>query len=172
METNLTVEELDDRKVAEMVAEEATKQLEDVLDEVVDLAKNTEFKQSTKDDLATYSEEPEEELNDETLPMDDLELDIDLAEESTKPQTGVEPVAEEKESAPHRLIDTESESEVEEVAGHLGQASTPLGSDGQLASLLSKKIDATLAGLVEERLSAVVERIIVDKINRVFASVG
>ena len=45
METNLTVEELDDRKVAEMVAEEAAKQLENVLDEVVDLAKNTEFKQ-------------------------------------------------------------------------------------------------------------------------------
>jgi hypothetical protein len=172
METTSAVEELDDRKVAEMVAEEATKQLEDVLDEVVDLAKNTEFKQSTKDELATSSEDPAEELNDETLPMDDLELDMDLAEESTEPQTGVEPVAEETESAPHRLIDTKSEIEVEAVDGHVGQASTPLGSDGQLASLLSKKIDATLTCLVEERLSAVVERIIVDKINRVFASVG
>ena len=132
------------------------------MDEVVDLAKNTEFKQSTKDDLKTYSENPEEELNDEPLSLDDLELDIDLNEESTEPQTGVESVAEE----------TESDSEVEEVDAHLGQGSTPLSSDGQLASLLSKKIDATLAGLVEERLSAVVERIIVDKINSVFASVG
>ncbi len=254
METTLAVEELNDRKLAEMVSEEATRQLEDVLDEVVDLAKNTEFKQSTKDDLAIASEDPGEKLNDESLPMDDLELDIDLAEESTEPQTEVEPVAEETESAPRRLIDTEyeimamlaktagandsgdssprvtgkdsvaqdmdkglaaelrppeenasdapeegiisgemvdelvaainnrsskhfssdqeSESEIEAVDGHLGQASTPLSSDGQLASLLSKKIEATVTCLVEERLSAVVERVILDKINRIFATVG
>ena len=65
----------------------------------------------------------------------------------------------------------ESVSKVEDVSASVGEASTPQGSSDQLTDMLSKKIEATIARLVEERLSIIVERSIAEKLERVLANI-
>ncbi len=66
----------------------------------------------------------------------------------------------------------ESESKVEDVSAPVGEASTPQSSSDQLTGMLSKKIEATIARLVEERLSIIVERSIADKFERILANIA
>ena len=66
----------------------------------------------------------------------------------------------------------ESESKVEDVSASVGEASTPQGSSDQLTDMLGKKIEATIARLVEERLSIIVERSIAEKLDTIFSSIG
>ena len=49
-------------------------------------------------------------------------------------------------------------------------ASSTSNSDEDLADLLSKKIEALVNRLVEERLSEIAERVIMEKINKIFSS--
>ena len=65
-----------------------------------------------------------------------------------------------------------SESKVEDVSAPVGEASTPQGSNDQLADVLGKKIEVTVARLVEERLSVLVEGAILEKLDTIFASIG
>jgi type III secretory pathway component EscV len=66
----------------------------------------------------------------------------------------------------------ESESKVEDVTASVGEISTPQGSSDQLTGMLSKKIEATIARLVEERLSIIVEGAILEKLDTIFSSIG
>ena len=207
METSLAVEELNDTTVAEIVAEETSKELDDILDEVVNLAKVTVSEESMTSDLAAVRE-ANEEYNEETVDVDslELELEIELPGEGTEPQTGIESGAEKKESAADRLMGEEDEitgtlakktgiihtgdpspiisgndsvgREPDAVlAGHAktSDLSTSSGSENdsvdQLAALLSKKIEATIATHFEARLSTVVEHIVLNKINKILASI-
>jgi hypothetical protein len=66
----------------------------------------------------------------------------------------------------------ELEIEVEDVSAAVGEISTPQGSSDQLTDMLSKKIEATIGRLVEERLSVIVERSIAEKLDTIFSSIG
>jgi len=53
-----------------------------------------------------------------------------------------------------------------------GEVSTPQGSNDRLTDVLGKKIEATVALLVEERLSVIVEGAIAEKLDTIFSSIG
>jgi hypothetical protein len=75
-------------------------------------------------------------------------------------------LAEETESALDALIDVENEGMAalaKEAGAHDPGDSFPQSSGAQLTDVLSKKIEATIARLVEERLSGIVERSLADK---------
>jgi len=241
MEATLEFEMLSDTSVAEMIAEETTKELDDILDEVVNLAETIEDQKPVLDNIVADGEEAVDETDFAMQTGDYLELEIDLPMEATEPQAKTTPLAEETESAFDALIDAENEvmaalakevgangsgdslltvagkdsedtdiekslaedsntreesvcdapaentvsnetydelpayneqssedflgvqesvSKVEDVSASVGEASTPQGSSDQLTDMLSKKIEATIARLVEERLSIIVERCI------------
>ena len=253
MEATLDFEMLKDTSVAEMVAEEATKELDGILDEVVNLAETIEDQKPVLDNMVADGEEAVDETDFAMQTGDYLELEIDLPMEATEPQAKTTPLAEETESAFDALIDAENEvmaalakevgangsgdslltvagtdsedtdtekslaedsntreesfcdapaentvsnetydelpayneqssedflgvqesvSKVEDVSAPVGEASTPQGSSDQLTDMLSKKIEATIARLVEERLSVLVEGAILEKLDTIFASIG
>jgi hypothetical protein len=253
MEATLDFEMLRDTSVAEVVAEKATKELDDILDEVVNLAATVEAENSILDNIVTDGEEAVDETDFAMQTGDYLELEIDLPMEATEPQTKTTPLADETESSLDALIDVEnevmvalaketgandsgdssstvtdkdsehkdtekslaedsntreegvcnapventvsnetydklpayneqssedflgvqeSESKVEDVSAPVGEASTPQSSSDQLTGMLSKKIEATIARLVEERLSIIVERSIADKFERILANIA
>ena len=253
MEATLDFEMLKDTSVAEMVAEEATKELDDILDEVVNLAATVEAENSILDNIVADGEEAVDETDFAMQTGDYLELEMDLPMEATEPQAKTTPLAEETESAFDALIDAEnevmaalakeagandsgdssstvagtdsedtdtekslaedsntreesfcdapaentvsnetydklpayteqssedflgvqeSESKVEDVSASVGEASTPQSSSDQLTDVLSKKIEATIARLVEERLSIIVEGAILEKFDTIFSSIG
>ncbi len=252
MEATLEFEMLKDTSVAEMVAEEATKELDGILDEVVNLAETIEGQEPVLDNMVADGEEAVDETDFAMQTGDYLELEMDLPMEATEPQAKTTPLAEETESAFDALIDVEnevmaalakdvgvndpgdslltvagtdseykdtekslaedsntceesvcdapventvsdetygkfpaynekpsedflvdqeSESEVEDVSAPVGEASTPQSSSDQLTDMLSKKIEATIARLVEERLSIIVERSIAEKLERILANI-
>jgi len=253
MEATLEFEMLSDTSVAEMIAEETTKELDDILDEVVNLAETIEDQKPVLDNIVADGEEAVDETDFAMQTGDYLELEIDLPMEATEPQAKTTPLAEETESAFDALIDAEnevmaalakevgangsgdslltvagtdsedtdtekslaedsntreesfcdapaentvsdetydklpayneqssedflgvqeSESKVEDVSASVGEASTPQGSSDQLTDMLSKKIEATIARLVEERLSIIVERSIAEKLEGILANIG
>ncbi len=253
MEATLDFEMLRDTSVAEVVAEKATKELDDILDEVVNLAATVEAENSILDNIVTDGEEAVDETDFAMQTGDYLELEIDLPMEATEPQTKTTPLADETESSLDALIDVEnevmvalaketgandsgdssstvtdkdsehkdtekslaedsntreegvcnapventvsdetygkfpaynekssedflgvqeSESKVEDVSAPVGEASTPQSSSDQLTGMLSKKIEATIARLVEERLSIIVEGAILEKLDTIFSSIG
>ena len=253
MEATLEFEMLSDTSVAEMIAEETTKELDDILDEVVNLAETIEDQKPVLDNIVADGEEAVDETDFAMQTGDYLELEIDLPMEATEPQAKTTPLAEETESAFDALIDAENEvmaalakevgangsgdslltvagtdsedtdtekslaedsntreesvcdapaentvsnetydklpayneqssedflgvqesvSKVEDVSASVGEASTPQGSSDQLTDMLSKKIEATIARLVEERLSIIVERSIAEKFDTIFSSIG
>ena len=253
MEATLEFEMLRDTSVAEMVAEESTKELDDILDEVVNLAENIVGQKPVLDNMIADGEKAVDEIDFAMQTGDYLELEIDLPRETTEPQAKTTPLAEETESAFDALIDVEnevmaalakevvandpgdsllavagedsedtdtekslaedsntreegvcnapventvsnetydnlpayneqssedflavqeSESKVEDVSAPVGEASTPQGSNDQLADVLGKKIEVTVARLVEERLSVLVEGAILEKLDTIFASIG
>jgi len=138
MEATLEFEMLKDTSVAEMVAEGATKELDDILDEVVNLAETMKAEKLTVDNVVADGEEAVDETDFAMQASDELELEI----------------------------------EVEDVSAPVGEISTPQGSNDQLADVLSKKIEATIARLIEERLSIIVERSIAEKLDTIFSSIG
>ncbi len=100
---------LRDTSVAEVVAEKATKELDDILDEVVNLAATIEAEKSILDNMVADGEEAVDETDFAMQTGDYLELEIDLPMEATEPQTKTTPLAEETESAFDALIDAENE---------------------------------------------------------------
>ena len=109
MEATLEFEMLRDTPVAEMVAEEATKELDDILDEVVNLAETIEDQKPVLDNIVADGEEAVDETDFAMQTGDYLELEIDLPMEATEPQAKTTPLAEETESAFDALIDAENE---------------------------------------------------------------
>ena len=253
MEATLEFEMLRDTSVAEMIAGEATEELDDILDEVVKLAETIGGQEPVLDNMVTDGEEAVDETDFAMQTGDYLELEVDLPMEATEPQTKTTPLAEETESALDALIDAEnevmaalakdagvndpgdslltvagtdsedtdtekslaedsntreesvcdapaentvsnetydklsaydeqssedflgvqeSESKVEDVSAPVGEASTPQSSSDQLTDMLGKKIEATVALLVEERLSVIVEGAIAEKLDTIFSSIG
>ena len=138
MEATLEFEMLKDTSVAEMVAEGATKELDDILDEVVNLAETMKAEKLIVDNVVADGEKAVDETDFAMQTGDYLELEI----------------------------------EVEDVSASVGEISTPQGSSDQLTDMLSKKIEATIARLVEERLSIIVKRSIAEKLDTIFSSIG
>ena len=215
---------LKDTSVAEMIAGEASKELDDILDEVVNLAETMKAEKLIVDNVVADGEEAVDETDFAMQTGDYLELEMDLPLEATEPQAKTTPLAEETESAFDALIDLENEvmaalakdagvndpgdslltvvgkdsedtdtekslaedsntreesvcdapaeNKVEDVSAPVGEASTPQGSNDQLADVLGKKIEVTVARLVEERLSVLVEGAILEKLDTIFASIG
>jgi hypothetical protein len=130
MEATLEFEMLRDTSVAEMVAEESTKELDDILDEVVNLAETMGVEKFILDNMFADVMQACDETDYETQTSDELELEIE------------------------------------------GEVSTPQGSSDQLTDMLSKKIEATIALLVEKRLSVIVEGAILEKLDTIFSSIG
>jgi len=215
---------LKDTSVAEMIAGEASKELDDILDEVVNLAETMKAEKLIVDNVVADGEEAVDETDFAMQTGDYLELEMDLPLEATEPQAKTTPLAEETESAFDALIDVENEvmaalakdagvndpgdslltvvgkdsedtdtekslaedsntreesvcdapaeNKVEDVSAPVGEAPTPQSSSDQLTDMLSKKIEATIARLVEERLSIIVERSIAEKFDTIFSSIG
>jgi hypothetical protein len=138
MEATLEFEMLKDTSVAEMVAEGATKELDDILDKVVNLAETMKAEKLIVDNMVADGEKAVDETDFAMQASDELELEI----------------------------------EVEDVSAAVGEISTPQGSSDQLTDMLSKKIEATIGRLVEERLSVIVERSIAEKLDTIFSSIG
>jgi len=130
MEATLEFEMLRDTSVAEMVAEESTKELDDILDEVVNLAETMGVEKFIVDNMFADVMQACDETDYETQTSDELELEIE------------------------------------------GEVSTPQGSNDRLTDVLGKKIEATVALLVEERLSVIVEGAIAEKLDTIFSSIG
>ena len=99
MEATLGFEMLRDTSVAETVAEESTKELDDILDEVVNLAETIVGQEPVLDNMVADGEKAVDETNFAMQTGDYLELEIDLPMETTEPQTKTTPLAEETESA-------------------------------------------------------------------------
>jgi hypothetical protein len=108
MEATLDLDVLSKSPTGEIVAEETTEELDDILDEVVNLAEIIEGQKHVLDNMV-----PEEEAVDETdfamQTGDYLELEIDLPTEATESQAKITSLAEETESALDALIDAENE---------------------------------------------------------------
>ena len=64
----------------------------------------------------------------------------------------------------------ESDLQGEGTADNTTPAGPLSGGDEELADLLSKKIEALVTRMVEERLSGIAERVIMEKINKIFSS--
>ena len=109
MEATLEFEMLKDTSVAEMVAEESTKELDDILDEVVNLAETIEGQEPVLDNMVADGEEAVDETDFAMQTGDYLELEIDLPMEATETQAKITPLAEETESALDALVDVENE---------------------------------------------------------------
>jgi hypothetical protein len=94
IEINSTVSELKNEEFLEMPAEGPDTQMDDILDEIVDLANAVRAEESIQNDMAVDEGETAVESDDQPLEMDDLELDIELPEESTSSRCEKEPVVE------------------------------------------------------------------------------
>jgi hypothetical protein len=253
MKATLEFEMLRDTSVTEMVVGESTEVLDDILEEVANLARTIEAGKPVLDNMATDVGEAVDEADFAMQTGDNLELEVDLPMETTESQAKTTPLAEETESALDALTDQEnevmtalakeagandsgdslstvagkdtehrdaektlaedsetreegacnvpventisnktydklpsknekssedflgvqeSESKVEDVSAPVGEASTPQGSNDQLADVLGKKIEATVSRLVEERLSVLVEGAILGKLDTILSSIG
>jgi len=93
-----------------MVAEESTKELDDILDEVVNLAETMQAKKFIVDNMVADGGETGDETDYETQATDELELETELPKESTQPQAGITPVAEEAELELDALSNAEDEN--------------------------------------------------------------
>jgi len=97
---------------------------------------------------------------------------LDAVEDKTASgKMSVEKAATNARSSGDLSVDQELESEADKVAAQAVEATTPHGLDDQMATLIGKKIEATVTPLIEERLSAVVERIVAEKFNRICSSI-
>jgi len=85
---------LRNREVSKMVDQEAAKELDDILDEVVNLAGTMETEKPILDKRVTDGEETSDETDFAMQTGDDLELEIELPEESIESQAEMTPKAE------------------------------------------------------------------------------
>jgi hypothetical protein len=109
MEATLDLDVLSKSPTTETVAEETTEELDDILDEVVNLAETVEAEDSVLDNMVAAREEAVYETDFAMQTGDYLELEIDLPMETTESQAKITPLAEETESALDALIDVENE---------------------------------------------------------------
>lgn len=144
MEINSTVKKSEDEGFLEMPVEGLDAQLDDILDEVVDLAQDMRAEELIQVDLAPGEEGAGEEANDETQAIDDLELEIELPEESTELQAGIEHEAKEAESTLDALIDAENE-----IMSTLSKESVASDTEGTTKTATSK--DAGDRGIEKAR---------------------
>jgi hypothetical protein len=122
--------------------------------------------------------EEQEEASAEALAVDDIlpeDLFCDLDTTSSASEDDAIPESESSMSAEKSseafLAELGLETEIEEEQVEVDEESTsPPSSDGDLADLMSSKIEAVLTRLVEERLPAMAERIIIEKLNKMIAS--
>ena len=240
MEATLDLDVLSESSKGEVVTEKITEELDDILDEVVSLAKTEESQKPVLDNMGSEGEESVDETDFAMQTGDYVELEINLPIEATESQAKKTPLAEATKSAFDALIDAENEvmdalgkkagangspdasSKVKEkdpcykttdknlaedskttedslcdapvenavsdetsdkLPAHSEKSSEESlgsrdsktlisqGSTDQLADVLSKKIEATIARLVEERLSIIVERSIAEKLDRIFINI-
>jgi hypothetical protein len=134
MEAALDLDVSSKSPAGEIVIEESIKELDDILDEVVNLAKTVEGQKPVLDNMIAAGEEAVDETDFAMQTGDYLELEIDLPTEVTEPQAKTTPLAEETESALHALIDKENEfmdALVKEVEANDAQdsSSTVTGKD-------------------------------------------
>jgi hypothetical protein len=101
--------DLDRSPRGEIVAEKITEELDDILDEVVNLAKTVEGQKPVLDNMVSDGEEAVDETDFAMQTGDYLELDINLPIEATESQAKKTPLAEETKSALDALIDAENE---------------------------------------------------------------
>jgi len=109
MEATLDLDVLSKSPTTETVAEETTEELDDILDEVVNLAETVEAEDSVLDNMVAAGEEAVYETDFAMQTGDYLELEIDLPIEATESQAKKTPLAEETESALDALIEAETE---------------------------------------------------------------
>jgi len=109
MEATLDLDVLSKSPTTETVAEETTEELDDILDEVVNLAETVEAEDSVLDNMVAAGEEAVYETDFAMQTGDYLELEIDLPMETTESQAKKTPLAEETESALDALIEAETE---------------------------------------------------------------
>ena len=123
------------------------------------------------------NEETDTEEDEPIVSEKDLAKDLakDLLEElkaNTKSETE-DASATETVPIEHKLAEDlfdESDLPGEGAAENTGPAAPLSGGDEELADLLSKKIEALVTRMVEERLSGIAERVIKEKINKIFSS--
>lgn len=128
--------------------------------DVSNLLKNQPMQSQASGEPSTIDHELSEDLFD----------DLDMEPKSEKDDGGNAQPALEGKSSDDILTELELESTVKERAGTAGVAPASPASDEDLADLLSKKMEALVIRLVEERLSAIAERVIREKINKIFQS--
>lgn len=109
MEATLDLGELSKSLTEEIVAENITEKLDDILDEVVNLARSEEIQKPILDDMLSAEEQSVESTDFAMQPGETLELEIDLPIEATDSRAKKTPLAEEKESALDALIEVETE---------------------------------------------------------------
>ncbi len=122
--------------------------------------------------------EEQEEAPAEALAVDDIlpeDLFCDLDTTAPASEDDATPASESSmpadKSSEDLLAKLGIASEVEEEQVKVDESPiSPLSSDGDLADLMSNKIEAVLTRLVEERLPAIAERIIIEKLNKMIAS--
>jgi hypothetical protein len=97
--------------------------------------------------------------------LEELEMDVRSEEEIA---TAAEPIVAEEGILEDLLGDEQLE---DEGAGkNAAEAATKSGSEEELADLFTEKIKALVDRLVEERLAVIAERVIKEKINKIFSS--
>jgi hypothetical protein len=109
MEATSEFEMMRGKSVSEMVSEESTKELNDILDEVANLAETMGVEDTASDNMVADREQTVDETDFGMQTGDYLELDIDLPLETTDLHAKTTPLAEETESALNALIDVENE---------------------------------------------------------------
>lgn len=101
-------------------------------------------------------------------PLSDLEMDVaaEGVDDSDTKQAAIEA------GISKDLFETTEQNMVVAERGESGaeDVTSNSNSDEELADLLSKKIEVLVNRLVEERLAEIAERVIMDKINKIFES--
>ncbi len=138
--------------------EEPTEDLLANLDEDLELERDA----AETEDRAGSDIELEEEL------LDDLEMDFagEKADEAATKEAAIEA------GISKDLFETTEQNIALDVKGESGAEPviSTSSSDEELADLLSKKIEALVNRLVEERLAEIAERVIMEKIDKIFKS--
>ena len=97
--------------------------------------------------------------------LEELEMDVRSEEEIA---TAAEPIVAEEGILEDLL--GEEQLEDEGAGKNAAEAATKSGSEEELADLFTEKIKALVDQLVEERLAAIAERVIKEKIDKIFSS--
>ena len=204
MEATLDFDVSGNSLTEELVAERTTEELDDILEEVIDLAGTMETERPTVDNMVEDGEETSDQDDFAMQTGDDLELEIELPMEATESQAEIASSVEVLEPTLNALIDEEDEimavlakeagvndSEdlpqpakskdavvqdtdktlAEDMAAHAREGSTRNSYDNQLAHVLRKKVEATVTNLLDEQLTAVIERTVEEKLKKIFANI-